>query len=215
MQKKSISFYFFVLTFCFISASCGREYTTPIPADPLYKSHPKNIEKLGEPAENYVKRDSIDLESTGNYAPKENESFSDYKLRLFNTLVLQQQDNQQQQHAIVQKEAVLADLREQLQLLQKRHLDLRLALAAQTPEQNKHAIADALFMRYTIESGDTLQKIAYDKLDSNKAWIGIYRFNVEKLSNGPNRIRSNDWIIIPKINVENSIKLHEQNRTQN
>ncbi|MDF2576654.1 MAG: hypothetical protein K0S74_138 [Chlamydiales bacterium] len=201
-----------LMTSCSMSyiSSNPTEYTTTIPAEPIFTSHPRDTAKLGEAGEKYLKRDGGLLEDRSHYKPKEDETYHSYKSRLFNTLSLQDYELQQLQRALEHKQDALVDLKQQLLVLQEKQVGLRLAIASLSPEQSQTTFSNSLFARYQIQPGDTLQKISSNKFNTYRAWLAIYRFNFEKLPNGPNRIQPGTWIVIPKINLERDLLLHRQ-----
>lgn len=191
-------------------ASCGSQYTSIVPEDPLFNSQSPSLGKLGKDPDKYIQRNDDVPVSIGNYQPQKNESYIDYKNRIFNTLTLQEYENNKLQQAILKKELNIRDLEQQLEGIQKKHLELRILASNLDPEQNEDLIASSMFKSYRIAEGDTLQKIAFNQIGTHTAWVAIYRFNVEKLPNGPNRLTVGDWLIIPQSNIDRDIKLHKK-----
>jgi LysM repeat protein len=53
------------------------------------------------------------------------------------------------------------------------------------------------FKVYKVRKGDTLQKIARRELGSYAGWLTLYRFNLDRLPHGPNRIEVGQALIVP------------------
>lgn len=195
--------------------SCGKKlvpvgeyYVSYVPNDPLFTDPQYNPECLGESGEPYQERGTY-LNDEGAYIPRPGESFSAYRDRLMNTLRVQEAELDNFSHALANKEKSIAGLERQVAQLQAQHVDMRLALArlqTQGPGINR----DPLFMFHKVEEGETLQSISNGNYGTYTAWLGIYRFNYDSLSDGPNKILAGETLVLPRFCDEETVRLFQR-----
>ena len=181
-------------------SSCGSEYTTPVYNDPFFINDPVKTESLGRSAEPYQYRGD-NFSSSGSYEPQKGESFDAFHQRVLNTLTLQTQKVEEMQRIIQERQQSTEYLRTQQSNLEEQDSQMRLLLAqrefAAEAKEGKEAV---LFGRYEVVAGDTLQKISFAKYGTYTGWIGLYRFNLETFSQGPNELEVGTILLVPKIN---------------
>ena len=126
--------------------------------------------------------------------------YKDFKQRIFNTLVLQENTKNKLTTELLTQEERFLKNEELLTDVQKKNLDLRLTLARLDSEGfENHTTISYLFTPYTVVKNDTLQKIAYSTYGNYDAWLMIYRFNIDELKKGPNKIRPGQMLLLPNI----------------
>lgn len=182
----------------FLSLTSCEQYRTPLPNDPFYRKHSVKIKKLKETGNKYSQRSDY-YQDSSSYQPAENENYDEYRARVMNTLIIQQHDQKALDKSIESKTKSLDFLEEQALGIQSQHIALRLRLARLTGQMNESSDEDMLFSRYTIMEGDTLQKLAYQTYGFYNGWLAIYRFNIDQLPYGPDRIRIGQEILIPRV----------------
>lgn len=160
---------------------------------PLYEEC-IDTDLLEEQGGAYQKRGN-NLADISNFSPEPGESYQHYWFRVVNTIHAQDNDIKTLMQAIEQKSQSIHDLDDQLSELKAQHIDMRLALAT-TQKENDPKI-NALFSRYIIQEGDTLQDIAYQRYATHTGWLNIYRFNHHNLPFGPNNIEKGQVLLIP------------------
>ena len=109
MKKMKISFFFkklFFISFICLLTSCGQTYKTPIRNDPFFVNQPYDNQILRQTGDPYVQRESK-ISTKGNFSLKTNESYDNFKKRLYNTLVIQEKNKQSLANAIIQQEEQL------------------------------------------------------------------------------------------------------------
>ncbi|MCH1430181.1 MAG: hypothetical protein L7U87_05395 [Chlamydiales bacterium] len=190
--KKIIAYACLALATC----SCS-SYKTPFPNDPLFTEQGPNRSKLASSSEQYNQRDNYFFDKTL-YQPRENESYDSYRARLINTLTVQKHTKDTLEQSVYKKRESIAFLKKQLSQIRAQHVDLRIKLSMLKGEMNEDSGQDALFARYRLIKGDTLQKVAYQTYGVYNAWLGIYRFNSDRLTYGPDRIEEGTEILIPR-----------------
>jgi hypothetical protein len=179
-----------------LSSSCST-YWTPFPNDPLFRESTRHEEKLSSSAEQYTQRDSYFLDKTL-YQPRKEESYNHYRARLINTLTVQSHTKETLEQSIHRKRETIAFLNKQLNQIRAQHVDLRVKLSILKGEMDNGQDQDSLFARYNLVKGDTLQKVAYQTYGVYNAWLGIYRFNSDRLTYGPDRIEEGTEVLIPR-----------------
>lgn len=132
------------------------------------------------------------------FAPYTDEGYDQYFDRMMRTMMAQQQEIARLERSIASKRDSIGNLDVQLAELETQHADLRVALANWEAEESERVATGALFSRYIVQPGDTLQKIAYDRYNTHQGWLNIFRFNIHKLPNGPNQIEKGQALLIPK-----------------
>ena len=202
MRKMKVSYFLkklFFISFICLLTSCGQTYKTPIRNDPFFVNQPYDNQILRQTGAPYVQRES-EISNKGNFSLKANESYDNFKKRLYNTLVMQEKNKQSLANTIIQQEEQLQKNQQQLSEIQKESLDLRLTIARL--KSGGSEVTDSfskLFSIYTIKNGDTLQKIAFQKYGDYDAWLTVYRFNLDVLKKGPNKILPGTTLLLPNL----------------
>lgn len=188
-----------ICLFIFLSslfASCS-QFTTPIYNDPIFSQDPTNTSTLGKGGEVYSQRDDK-LSDQGTLIPHPGESYNDFTLRIANTIKAQEYQIRLIEQSTDKKKASIQNLQKQLPTLQAKHIELRLHLMRVTQSDTLlDKKGHKLFKRHVIRENETLQKIAYEYYGTYTGWLGIYRFNREQLTNGPNHIHPGQILYIP------------------
>lgn len=187
------------LGFCLLSACLGScsSYTTYIPNDPLFQQETLAQDSLISTTNSYTQRGDYFVDQTL-YQPAPEEKYDDYRARIINTLLVQEHQVNSLKKSIRDKKESIAYLNKQLNNLRAQHVDLRLKLAKQKGEMGDSQEEDSLFAKHVIAKGDTLQKIAFQTYGLYNAWLGIYRFNTDQLTFGPDRLEAGTEILIPR-----------------
>lgn len=204
--------YFLITILLFTLSSCAKNYKSTLPDDPFFNTKESETKKLGAAAHPYPQRKGALKTKDDGYQPKPNENYYEFCNRISNTFVLQEHEQKELLAAIEKKKEAISQLDNQIGLLKSKYISLRVQYADLTLEEKSNISALSLFQRYQIRPGDTLQKIAYNNYKTHRAWLGIYRFNLERFPNGPNRLKPGEWIVIPNINYEQSLKAHQSRR---
>lgn len=179
--------------FCFfiVLSSCT-QLSTPVYNDPLYRRDSSNTSKLGKGGEPYIQR----MASDGKSSP----TFTEKKEKMINTLAAQKHSLKEIEVSIASKTQQVAELEKQLPELEKEHAMMRIEVLRSSnsqsiPGENK----ETTFKRYTVQDGDTLQRISQKEYGTYTAWLSIYRFNRQQLPNGPNRIYTGQTLYLPVV----------------
>lgn len=210
-----------LISFCIsLLFSACRQYHT-VAHDPLYKeSSTQEIDfREEEPPLHYLHRiHAKQFREKDRYALLESESFSQYKKRLFRTLQVQEYENQQLKLLLEEKLHSLEVTKEELGIARAKYLQ-QLFYVASIHSSSGVSLEDQismirLFKKHPIEKGDTLQKISLKAYGVYSGWLMIYRFNLDRLSYGPNRIKIGEELFLPNISVERDLRLHEVRRKE-
>ncbi len=170
---------------------------TPFCCCPSTSECPIHRRTLEEQGASYQKRDDTMIDIS-HFRPDPGEPYGHYQRRVMNTLELQQQDLQTLTVAIDEKNSNIANFEEQLGQIKTRQADLRLALTTINDEYANAKESTAPLSAYTVRAGDTLQKISYRRFGSHAAWLSLFRFNRERLPDGPNLIEKGQTLLIPR-----------------
>ena len=191
----------FALAACIFFTSCA-SYTTPIYNDPFFNAPKTELQVLKEGGEPYTQRGE-NLADKHNFSPRADENFEEYTARIVNTLAIQEYQLEQIGRAIDKKLTSIERLDTQVPTLQAKHVELRLDLMRVTSSE---ALMDSqgklLFKKHVVKDGETLQKISMLTYGTYTGWLCIYRFNLEQLPNGPNRIYPGQILYLPMVTSE-------------
>jgi nucleoid-associated protein YgaU len=189
------------LAACILFTSCS-SYTTPIYNDPFFKTPTTELKVLQEGGEPYTQRGE-NLADKNSFSPRADEKFDEYTDRIVNTLAIQEYQIEQIVREIDKKTTSIERLGIQVPTLQAKHVDLRLDLMRVT---SSDALMDSkgklLFKKHVVNHGETLQKISMLTYGTYTGWLCIYRFNLEQLPNGPNRIYPGQILYLPMVTSE-------------
>jgi nucleoid-associated protein YgaU len=178
--------------------SCS-SFLTPIYNDPIYNTPKTELEVLGEGGEPYTQRGE-NITNQNKFSPRADESFDEYSTRMINTLAVQEYQLQEIEKAVDKKIASVEKLDKQLPTLQAQHVDLRLALMRVTSDDTlTNSQGKLLFTKHVVKDGETLQKISVLTYGTYTAWLCIYRFNLDQLPNGPNRVFPGQILYLPVV----------------
>lgn len=191
-----------LLSTLLLSACCAVKVDPPKLRSPIvcgcgYDECEVNMRALkAEDGAAYTKRGSI-IHDVSDFSPGENEAYSHYQARVFNTLAYQFARIEELTAELEASRDRLSEMDEQETQLKKMHADLRLQL---TTNQKKKAASEGktLFSVYRVKKGDTLSSIALDRYGTKSAWLNIFRFNRDSLIHGPNVLEVGDQILLPK-----------------
>lgn len=154
---------------------------------------------LGPSGEKYTHRDEaiVDL---SHIQPGPGESYDHFLARVVNTLTIQDYDQRMLAEVLDEKMGQIQFLKKQLEDLEKQNADLRLEMNVLHETVATGAVSsNQPFERYVVKQGDTLQSIANSQYGTHTAWILIFRFNMERLPYGPNRIEIGDELLLPNL----------------
>lgn len=189
---------FLCLCMCMLS-SCvnkNRKYYMATSKNGLF--HNQTASLLGEAGDTYQRRGDY-LTQVGSLKPEKQESYAHFHSRLINTLTIQDYDIQMLEESLEKKSEQIEYLQVQLEQLLQENADLHEELEDQDeplaaqPQQERSS-----FEVYTVQKGDTLQKIAVRKYGTYTGWLAIYRFNLEQLPHGPNRVDVGQKLFLPQ-----------------
>lgn len=155
---------------------------------------------LADKGETYTRRGDYTLDIS-NFAPDPDESYEVYRQRMMNTLAMQEMNQQNLVQAIEEIERRLQELRQQEQMIRSENVDLRLNYAEGREEEEEVNMPSTRFQKYVIVQDDTLQKIAFRHYGTHSAWLSIYRYNLERLPYGPNRILPGTVLLLPSVEL--------------
>jgi hypothetical protein len=197
-----------------LASGCVPQYRTVIPNEALFTTRPADKETLGKSGHSHTQK-AITFRPISDtvYEPREDETYAQFKVRLHNNYQLQNYEQKELLKAISKTKLSIEDLKGQIGLLKDKYVNLRMEYADLTLEDRKDNVTFTLFQRYQIKPGDTLQNISKQTYRTYSGWLGIYRFNIDRLPNGPNRLHPGTWIVVPNINQEQSIRAHQARRT--
>lgn len=182
--------------FCLFT-SCGKTYTTPIRGGKVFTQKPLDKKILEDHGEGYEQRGDYLTKAQG-LQPEEGESYEEFENRLINTLVIQEHDIVAYGNVIGKQESGIRNLAEQLEQLKEQNMDLRLQLQGNLEEHQKRKYAPTAFRSYTVQKGDTLQKISEKFFGTHTGWLALYQFNQFYISN-PNLIEVGELVWIPPL----------------
>lgn len=189
------------LVACIFFTSCS-SYTTPIYNDPFFNGPKTELQILKEGGEPFIQRGE-NIVSNGKLSPRADENFEEYTARIINTLAVQEYQLEQLGREIDKKTMSIERLDTQIPTLQAKHVELRLDLMRVT---SSDALTDSqgklLFKKHVVRDGETLQKISMLTYGTYTGWLCIYRFNLEQLPNGPNRIYPGQILYLPMVTSE-------------
>ncbi|MCB1134991.1 MAG: LysM peptidoglycan-binding domain-containing protein [Chlamydiia bacterium] len=200
---------FFALASVLLSFFTGctqtnRDYYYATAEEGLYGD--KLYRQLGAHGEAHVRRGEY-LADAGAMGPDKGETYEQFHGRVLNTLTLQEYDLQMLKDSIEQKNKQIDYLQEQLSQLQQENTGLRGTIKTQRMRvaEGVRPKQKAPFERYKVQKSDTLQTIANRQYGTHTAWLAIYRFNLERLPNGPNQIMEGQELLLPNFESINAL----------
>lgn len=129
------------------------------------------------------------------FGPEKGESYCNYLDRASETMRRMEEEIAKLEETLTEKKESTKHLNEQLSSLQKANHDLMVALSNE--KEKGASTPPPTFAVYEVQKGDTLQSISYQAYNTHKGWVSIYRFNLERLPNGPNQIEVGQQLLIP------------------
>lgn len=201
--------------------ACGTQWVTCPPLPKIQSACEPNEDEeldrrlLDDCGERYLRRDDYS-EDISQFRPKPDEPYEAYFTRVMNTLTIQEYNIESLEQAIEEKEKSVSQLNSQLTTMLQSENEMRLSLSSFETEQvetplaaggrpqrkrQKKSTHTGPFSIYVVQQDDTLQKISHQAYGTHTGWIAIYRFNMNKMLYGPNRIEVGTTLYIPNVNL--------------
>jgi hypothetical protein len=211
MRKLNPFFYTSLFSLLFIGfadsnllAAKGFHYHDCPPECEVYHHPATTTPFMCEKREKFTRRGNYFVDIS-EFKPAINETYEHYRMRIKNTLLMQEYYQGDLKKMIGEKADKIGQLRTDLTAIEDQNGEMRLALAKATEAaDNIGAVAAAKplpFRFYKVQKDDTLQKVAKKFYGAHSGWLAIYRFNFHRLKDGPNKLEIGDTLYIPNIEM--------------